>query len=73
MGWHFVLFYLAAISTLAIFVAAGTFIGTRTSDPKDYSLGGRKSSAAGVTGILLGALVGGHPLSALYRWPTAME
>jgi SSS family solute:Na+ symporter len=52
-------FYLAAISTLAIFVAAGTFIGTRTSDPKDYSLGGRKSSAAGVTGILLGALVGG--------------
>lgn len=52
-------FYLAAISTLVIFAAAGTFIGTRASGTKDYSLGGRQSSAAGVTGILLGALVGG--------------
>ncbi len=52
-------FYLAAAATLALFVGAGTLIGTRASEPKDYSLGGRKSSAAGVTGILLGALVGG--------------
>ena len=52
-------FYLAAAATLALFVGAGTLIGTGTSEPKDYSLGGRKSSAAGVTGILLGALVGG--------------
>ncbi|MDD4160384.1 MAG: sodium:solute symporter family protein [Synergistaceae bacterium] len=52
-------FYLAAISILAIFAATGTFIGTRRSATKDYSLGGRRSSAAGVTGILLGALVGG--------------
>ena len=52
------LFYVAALLILAAFVAAGTFIG-RASTPRDYSLGGRKSSAAGVTGILLGALVGG--------------
>lgn len=52
-------FYLSAILTLAIFVAVGTFIGTGTSDPKDYSLGSRRFSTAGVTGILLGALVGG--------------
>lgn len=53
------LFYLAAAATLALFVGAGALIGTGASGPKDYSLGGRKSSAAGVTGILLGALVGG--------------
>lgn len=53
------LFYLAAAATLALFVGAGTLMGTGASGPKDYSLGGRKSSAAGVTGILLGALVGG--------------
>ena len=43
------LFYAAALLILAAFVAAGTFIG-RASTPRDYSLGGRKSSAAGVTG-----------------------
>ncbi len=52
-------FYLAAASTLVFFVTAGTFIGARASGPKDYSLGGRKFTTAGVTGILLGALVGG--------------
>ena len=54
------MFYAAAAMTLGIFIAAGTIIGAKsTSSSKDYSLGGRKSSAAGVTGILLGALVGG--------------
>lgn len=52
-------FYAAALLTLGAFVAAGTFIGNSRSGSKDFNLGGRKSSAAGVTGILLGALVGG--------------
>lgn len=52
------MFYAAALLTLGAFVVAGLFIG-RSSGSKDYSLGGRKSSVAGVTGILLGALVGG--------------
>ena len=52
------LFYAAALLVLAAFAAAGTFMGGGAAS-KDYSLGGRKSSAAGVTGILLGALVGG--------------
>ena len=53
------IFYAAAFATLAAFVAAGTFIGKKSSDSKDFSLGGRKSSVSGVAGILLGALVGG--------------
>ncbi len=53
------IFYAAAFATLAAFVAAGTLIGKKSSGSKDFSLGGRKSSVSGVTGILLGALVGG--------------
>ncbi len=53
------IFYAAAGLTLGAFIIAGTLIGAKTSSPSDYALGGRKSSAAGVTGILLGALVGG--------------
>jgi len=53
------LFYTAALLTPAIFVAAGFLIGGKTQNSKDYCLGGCKSTSAGVTGILLGALVGG--------------
>jgi SSS family solute:Na+ symporter len=53
------LFYAAAVITLGAFVATGTFIVGKTQDNRDYSLGGRKSTSVGVTGILLGALVGG--------------
>lgn len=52
-------FYLSAIATLGAFVAAGMLIGRRAVSGEDFSLGGRKSSAAGVAGILLGAMVGG--------------
>ena len=52
-------FYLSAAVTLGLFVTAGFLLGNKTSDPKDYSLGGRQSSTIGVSGILLGALVGG--------------
>ena len=52
-------FYASAAATLALFVTAGFLLGNKASDPKDYSLGGRRSSTVGVTGILLGALVGG--------------
>ncbi|MBR4400525.1 MAG: sodium:solute symporter family protein [Synergistes sp.] len=52
------LFYFSAFAMLAAFIACG-FAAGRRSDKKDYSLGGRKAGAAGVTGILLGALVGG--------------
>ncbi len=51
------LFYLSACALLAIFFAAGFAIGG--GQKKAYSLGGRKAGAAGVTGILLGSLVGG--------------
>ncbi|WP_279010017.1 sodium:solute symporter family protein [Synergistes jonesii] len=52
------LFYFSAFALLALFIAAGVVVGGR-GGKKDYSLGGRKAGAAGVTGILLGALVGG--------------
>lgn len=51
------LFYLAAFVLLAAFVGTGIAVGS--GGKKDYSLGGRRAKAAGVTGILLGALVGG--------------
>ena len=51
-------FYLSACALLAAFFAAGVMLG-RGGAKKDYSLGGRKAGAAGVTGILLGSLVGG--------------
>lgn len=53
------LFYISAFALLALFVGSGVVIGSRGGGKKDYSLGGRKAGAAGVTGILLGALVGG--------------
>ena len=53
------LFYISAFALLALFVGTGIVIGSRGAGKKDYSLGGRKAGAAGVTGILLGALVGG--------------
>ena len=52
------LFYFSAFALLSLFIAAGVVVGGR-GGKKDYSLGGRKAGAAGVTGILLGALVGG--------------
>lgn len=52
-------FYAAAFLTLGAFVAAGTLTGGGSSGSRDYNLGGRSSSSAGVAGILLGALVGG--------------
>ncbi|MCE5201271.1 MAG: sodium:solute symporter family protein [Synergistaceae bacterium] len=52
-------FYAAAFLTLGAFVAAGTLMGGGSSGSRDYNLGGRSSSSAGVAGILLGALVGG--------------
>ncbi len=53
------LFYAAAAATLAFFIAAGVLLGKSDPGRGDYSLGGRQSSVVGVTGILLGALVGG--------------
>ena len=51
-------FYISACALLAVFFAAGIVLGSK-GEKKDYSLGGRKAGAAGVTGILLGSLVGG--------------
>ena len=54
------IFYLSAFILLLIFTGAGIFIGSRSGGgKKDFSLGGRKAGTAAVTGILLGALVGG--------------
>ncbi|MEG2185013.1 MAG: sodium:solute symporter family protein [Cloacibacillus sp.] len=53
------IFYFSAAALLVLFVGAGVIIGSRGTSKKDFSLGGRKAGAAGVTGILLGALVGG--------------
>lgn len=55
------LFYISAFVTMGAFVAAGILTGKGRGGQKsgDFALGGRKSSAAGVAGVLLGALVGG--------------
>lgn len=53
------LFYLSAFALLALFIAAGVIVGRSSTGKKDFSLGGRKAGTLGVTGILLGALVGG--------------
>ncbi|MDO5116048.1 MAG: sodium:solute symporter family protein [Synergistaceae bacterium] len=53
------LFHISAFVLLALFVGAGLITGRSGGGKKDYSLGGRSAGAAGVTGILLGALVGG--------------
>lgn len=55
------LFYLSAFLTMGAFAAAGILTGKRSdlSGSEDFALGGRKSTAAGVTGVLLGSLVGG--------------
>lgn len=53
-----IFFYLSAFTLLAVFTGAGAMLGGH-GGKSDYSLGGRKAGAAGVTGILLGALVGG--------------
>ena len=44
---------------MGAFIAAGLFIGNNAKEPGDFALGGRKTSAAGVSGVLLGALIGG--------------
>jgi SSS family solute:Na+ symporter len=52
------LFYITAFITIALFVYMGLKTGSNAS-ASDFSLCGQKSSATGVAGILLGALVGG--------------
>lgn len=46
---------------MGAFAAAGLLTGKRGNQPQsdDFALGGRKSNAADVTGILLGSLIGG--------------
>lgn len=44
---------------MGAFAAAGVLTGRNHRAAADFALGGRKSSAAGVVGVLLGALVGG--------------
>lgn len=52
--------FLAAAAALAIaFVAYGTRAAARVRSPADYAVAGRSAGAAGVGGVLLGALVGG--------------
>lgn len=53
------LFYLSALLTVVAFITAGAYIGSNAETSGDFALGGRRSSVAGVTGVLLGALVGG--------------
>lgn len=55
------MFYLSALLTIGAFTIAGILLSnhTRKGEAEDFALGGRKSAAAGVTGVLLGALVGG--------------
>ncbi|MCF7936941.1 MAG: sodium:solute symporter family protein, partial [Synergistales bacterium] len=54
-----ILFLAAACLVVALFVALGLLSGRRTKGTADYNVGGRKVTSVGVTGILLGALVGG--------------
>ncbi len=52
-------FLVAAAVLAAAFLALGAWTGRRVRSAKDFALAGRSASAASVTGVLLGALVGG--------------
>ncbi len=52
-------FLLTATAVVAFFVILGSRSRKAVSGGQDYSLAGRKASAASVSGVLLGALVGG--------------
>jgi SSS family solute:Na+ symporter len=52
-------FLLAAAAVVFFFVLLGSRFRKAVSGGKDYSLAGRKASSSAVSGVLLGALVGG--------------
>ncbi|MBN1332155.1 MAG: sodium:solute symporter family protein [Synergistales bacterium] len=53
------MFLLGAISIITIFTVIGAYFSKTVTTPSDYSMAGRSASASGVSGIILGALVGG--------------
>ncbi len=69
------LFFLFASIMVAFFVILGLRLGRYVSGDRDYSLAGRKASAVSVSGVLLGALVGGAStvgtVEMAYEWGLA--
>lgn len=53
------LFAFSALSVLVLFLALGTFVARKIKGTSDYAVAGRKAGITGVTGVIMGALVGG--------------
>lgn len=53
------MFFFGAFSIILIFIVIGTYLSKTVRTASDYSVAGRSASASGVSGIILGALVGG--------------
>lgn len=65
-------FAASAFLMMAIFIVAGIWFGRKSVSSSDYSMAGRKSGTLGVSGILLGSLVGGAStvgtVQMAYQW-----
>lgn len=66
------IFAASAILMMAVFIVAGIWFGRKSMSSSDYSMAGRKSGTLGVSGILLGSLVGGAStvgtVQMAYQW-----
>lgn len=66
------LFALAAFSLMLLFMIAGIWSGRRSRSFCDYSVAGRECGSFGVSGVLLGSLVGGAStvgtVQMAYQW-----
>lgn len=66
------LFALSALLLMLAFMAAGVWHGRKSQSSGDYTIAGRKSGTLRVSGILLGALVGGAStvgtVQMAYQW-----
>ncbi|NLM72140.1 MAG: sodium:solute symporter family protein [Synergistaceae bacterium] len=71
----FLLFMLSAAAVLVAFFISGLFASRGVSSSSDFAVAGRKASAGGVSGIILGALIGGASTvgtaQMAYQWGVA--
>jgi len=66
------IFAASALMMMALFIAAGLFFCRKSATSSGYSMAGRESGVIGVSGILLGSLVGGAStvgtVQMAYQW-----
>ncbi|MDO9509212.1 MAG: sodium:solute symporter family protein [Thermovirgaceae bacterium] len=66
------IFAASAVLTMAVFIAAGIWFGRKSRSFCDYSMAGRECGTLGVSGVLLGSLVGGAStvgtVQMAYQW-----